>query len=396
MKKQNEKTKDFAAVAALFLVVVVAICGLNLGSPLQSSVEAGPPVDPARWSVFMPMVAREYRAPGRTFYVHPDGSSRGIGTRVDPVRTVMDLADRLEPGDTVVLMAATHRAGVYVYNIHGEPGNPIVIRGELGPSGGFLTLVDGSYLSVRNSTHVLVADLDMVHNSGTSSIEADPGKAGRPYTEDITWRNIRMRDLLGNDGDGAMCLIVDNEPDTDGVYNVLIEGLQCIHNSEPDSSGGNDAIYLGDWPGPYPGQYAPIDGVVIRDSWAENIGGQCVDIKPNVSNLLIENLTCLRTGRQGNTPGGIIVHGDGIEIRNSTVQDTGPGEGGIYFGDHEGWVPKNVHVHDNLLLGGEGYGLHGWTDVVSVRNQSSGWPDGNYWGYDMAAEACAAMGLECE
>jgi hypothetical protein len=34
--------------------------------------------------------------------------------------------------------------------------------------------------------------------------------------------------------------------------------------------------------------------------------------------------------------------------------------------------------------------------VVSVRNQSNGWPDGNYWGYDMAAEACAALGLECQ
>jgi len=408
VKKKNKESRVFAFVAASF--VVAAVSGVILGSPLQSSVEAGPPDDSTRWYVFMPMVARRSTWPGRIFYVHPDGSSRGIGTRVDPARTVMDLADRLEPGDTVVLMAATHRSSVIVYNIHGEPGNPIRITGELGRNGGVVTVIDGGRISIRNCTHLVVENLEVMNANAKSGIEADPDKPGPKRIEDVTLRNVYIHDLVGSEGYGAICMQVDNEPNTEGVFGVLIEDLRCERSAPVPSSRDVVGIYIGDYPGPYPGEYAPMDDIVIRNTHLEDIGSACVDVKPNVTNLLIEGLTCIRSGNSSQSQNGIVVLGEHVVIRDSYIADVGigidcPSCSGIRIGSTDGWVAKDVLITGNTIENGSGdFGIGSWSTsayafgrngVVSYGNQVSGFGDQEYWGFPTAEQACAAYGQEC-
>ena len=408
MKKSNTGSKVFAFVAALF--VVAAVCGVMLGSPLQSPVEASPPDDPTLWTVFMPMVAQKHAVPGRTFYVHPDGSSRGSGTEEDPARTVMDLADRLGPGDTVVLMAATHRASVRVYNIHGAPGNPIRITGELGGDGGVATVIDGGYISIRNCTHLVVENLEVMNASAKNDIEADPDKPGPKRIEDVTLRNVYIHDLVGSEGYGAICMHVDNEPDTEGVFGVLIEDLRCERNAPVPSSHDLVGIYIGDYPGPYPGEYAPMDDVVIRNTHLEDIGTACVDVKPNVTNLLIEGLTCIRSGSSSQSQNGIIVLGEHVVIRDSYIADVGigidcPSCSGIRIGSTAGWEAQDVLITGNTIENGSGdFGIGSWSTsayafggngVVSYGNQVSGFGGQEYWGSPTAEQACAAYGQEC-
>lgn len=82
-------------------------------------------------------------APAATYYVAVTGADTNPGTREKPLRTIQRAADLVRPGDKVVV-----RAGVYPESItiktSGTPEQPIVLEGQRGAAGQWLTIVDRS------------------------------------------------------------------------------------------------------------------------------------------------------------------------------------------------------------------------------------------------------------
>jgi len=311
------------------------------------------------------------------------------------------------PGDLVVLRAGAHNDSLLITNVHGSPNAPITVTGELNPDGTFATVIHGGYIRVRNSTNITVMNLEAVASVGRHGIEADPDSPGVKLTENIVFRHIYVHDLMGGDGNGTICLQVDNEPNTIGVFNVLVEDYRCERNAPVYSSRDTVGVYLGDWSA-YPDPFAPIDGVVLRDIYLKDIGTACVDMKPNMSNVLIERLTCIDSGNPTQSENGIVVRGVNITIRDSYLRNVGMGYScpdctGAKFTDYGGRILENVLFENNMIENGTGsYGIGGssiyhWHghNVVSRGNIVSGFSGHEYWGYPTAAEACAKVGQEC-
>ena len=65
------------------------------------------------------------------FHAAPDGSSRGNGSAAEPwdLTTALLATEVVKPGDTVWIHAGTYRGG-FVSRLSGQPGKPVVVRGE--------------------------------------------------------------------------------------------------------------------------------------------------------------------------------------------------------------------------------------------------------------------------
>jgi len=332
---------------------------------------------------------------GDTYYLRP-GESFG------------SIDDLLGPGDRVVLLAGVHDDSLLITNVHGSADAPIIVTGQLDADGDFATVLDGGYIRVRNSTHLMIRDLEAVGSTSRHGIEADPDSAGAKLTQDITFRHIYVHDLVGGDGNGTICLQVDNEPNTEGVFDILVEDYRCERNAPQYSSRDTVGVYLGDWPGTYPAPFAPIENVVLRDVWLEDIGTACVDMKPNLDGVLIERMTCLRSGNPTQNENGILIRGKNVTVRDSLVEDVGIGYScsgctGIRLTDYAGWVSENVLIENNTVRNGTGsvgiggsstYYWHGH-NVVSRNNTVTGFGGDEYWGYGLPTEACDRVGQEC-
>ncbi len=81
-------------------------------------------------------------ADGNVYYVSPAGSDDSFGSSDQPWRTIQRAANSLAPGDTVIVRAGTYRERVEI-NVNGSPGQPITFQGERGPSGEWLSIIDG-------------------------------------------------------------------------------------------------------------------------------------------------------------------------------------------------------------------------------------------------------------
>ncbi len=68
-------------------------------------------------------------ADGRSIHVSPDGDDGDTGEREAPLATIAEAARRAEAGDEVVLLPGVYHEAVHLPR-SGEPGRPIVFRGE--------------------------------------------------------------------------------------------------------------------------------------------------------------------------------------------------------------------------------------------------------------------------
>ena len=79
----------------------------------------------------------------RELHVSPKGSDGADGTAAAPLKTVASALRKARPGDTVTLGAGIY-VGRVIVPVSGQPGKPIVIRGERGPKGEWLSIIDSS------------------------------------------------------------------------------------------------------------------------------------------------------------------------------------------------------------------------------------------------------------
>jgi hypothetical protein len=78
-----------------------------------------------------------------TIHVSTTGSNSASGSSDAPLRTLQAAVDRAVPGDVVCASAGLYTESV-VFNRSGQAGAPIELRGERGPNGELLTIIDGS------------------------------------------------------------------------------------------------------------------------------------------------------------------------------------------------------------------------------------------------------------
>lgn len=82
-------------------------------------------------------------ASATTIYVAPTGDDANPGMSAKPLRTLQKAVESARPGDTIHV-----RAGIYTERVQmktsGTPGQPIVLEGERGPNGEYLTILDAS------------------------------------------------------------------------------------------------------------------------------------------------------------------------------------------------------------------------------------------------------------
>ncbi len=76
-----------------------------------------------------------------TYHVSPDGAAANPGTEEQPLPTIEAALELAGPGDTIRVHAGTY-AETVVFETSGEPDRPIVLEGERGPDGEWLTVLD--------------------------------------------------------------------------------------------------------------------------------------------------------------------------------------------------------------------------------------------------------------
>lgn len=82
-------------------------------------------------ATFLLLVSLAFPTHAATYYVSPTGDDNSAGTKSSPLRSIQEGAQRAQPGDVVLVLEGVYRERVAPTR-SGEPGRPIVYRGEPG------------------------------------------------------------------------------------------------------------------------------------------------------------------------------------------------------------------------------------------------------------------------
>ena len=69
---------------------------------------------------------------GTDYYVSPTGNNNNSGTLAHPFKTIQKAADNVEAGDVVNIMGGVYHEQVYLDNVDGSEGMPIIFRSHDG------------------------------------------------------------------------------------------------------------------------------------------------------------------------------------------------------------------------------------------------------------------------
>jgi len=78
---------------------------------------------------------------GRTWVVSPRGKAGADGTAGEPLASIAEAVERAQAGDRIHVGAGTYSETVR-FPRSGEPGKPIILEGERGPAGEWLSIMD--------------------------------------------------------------------------------------------------------------------------------------------------------------------------------------------------------------------------------------------------------------
>ncbi|MCC6421165.1 MAG: right-handed parallel beta-helix repeat-containing protein [Gemmataceae bacterium] len=117
------------------------------------------------------------------WYVAPDGTAAGKGTRASPWDIASALAGKqsVRPGDTVLLLAGTYRrrpAEQFEVKLAGAEGKPIHVR----PAPDQRVRIDGGLLVQNPSTHLWIWDLEIFVSEPQPLKPVGPGSHPKDFT----------------------------------------------------------------------------------------------------------------------------------------------------------------------------------------------------------------------
>lgn len=227
--------------------------------------------------------------------------------RVGDTSQLRAAAGRAKPGDRILLAPGVHPGGVWLENLHGAPGKPIVLT-SADPKRPSVIAGGSECLHLARVSHVTLADLELRGASGNGLNIDDGGDFGKP-AHDIVLNRLHVH-TIGPDGnrDGVKL---------SGVDRFTVD--RCT--LERWGSGGSGIDMVG-----------CHDGSIVRCTFRDG-GGEAVQAKGGSARLRIEACRFERFGGRGVNCGGStgfaffrpaldrVPPGSRCEARDITIQD---------------------------------------------------------------------------
>ena len=324
--------------------------GTEAGAGGSAGVSACPGLDPIE-------------EPSQQIFVSPDGDDEAEGTQAAPLASLVEAAERLPNGGTVIVRGGTYPAQVW-FQASGAPGTPLYIRAADGETPVFDgSDVEGEWRAVilmESASHVVFEGIEVSNCSAPScrGISVDgpvldltlrgchihhmQGPAAR-----FAGRQIRIE---GNDFHDIALTNVDNVAYPSG-------GWPTCTGTSPDRSNPSDP-----W----------ADDVIIRanrirDCWGEGIGLWYAS-NAVVQDNVVEN--AWNVGIYADNAFNLRIERNYVHMLRGLNEGAGTG---ILFGteDYSSWgIPNarthNVSVANNVIVAGSGIGWWGMSTPEST------------------------------
>ena len=334
---------------------------LQSASPAVDYAPAGPAVDrdgaSRPFGLAFDVGPYEWQG-GTTYYVAVTGNDASAGTAAAPWRTLQHAADRVAPGDTVVIQPGTYAGGI-THDTPGAAGRPITYRAAVAGqavidgSGGerdalFISespwvIVDG--LRVQNADRAAIRVSLSNHVTIRNSVAADNGTWGifTDYSDDLVLENNECYGSQAEHGiyvsnSGDRPVIRNNRVHDNGASGIQINADPAMLWPELGTAG--DGI---------------TDDALVENNVVWNngrLGGAAINLASVRHSLFRNNL--LYDNLAGGLAGWDDGNGDAWGTRDNTfVHNT------VVFESGEGRTALNLQngstgntVRNNILAGG--------------------------------------------
>lgn len=288
-------------------------------------------------------------ASSETYFVDPAGSGAARGTRSEPFQSIQKALEYAKPGDAINLAPGRYYQDFKTVR-NGEPGRPIVIRGERsavvsGAGASRVVEINHDYIEFHGFTidgkHAPQEDKDSYRDK---LIYAVGNRAGDGVTG---LRIIRMN--IRNAG--GECIRLRYQAQRNEIANSVIENCGVYDFVYKDGGKNGEGIYIGTAPEQL-GKRGVPDSAIDRSNanWIHHNtfntrGNECVDIKEGSSGNIVEHNRC--TGQKDKKSAGLDARGSGNTFRHNVVY--GNRGAGIRLGGDEDDDGVGNHAYANTL-----------------------------------------------
>jgi len=253
---------------------------------------------------------------GKVYFVSPEGSDKNSGLSAEkPLKHIKEALEKAQPGDTVILLPGVYREKVKTVR-DGLPGKPItvigapeaVIVGNNKP-GGRVIEVKNSYINllhIKVNGKFLNCEKRECYHDKLIYVHGAPKKP----LKGIKILAANLKNALGE------CLRLKYVTDSEvGWSSISHCGLRDYLFNRGKQNG--EGIYVGTAPEQDKGHPDRTSRIYIHHNVIATYGAECVDVKENSTDVVIEDNVCLMSKQE--TSGGISIRGNANTIAGNIV-----------------------------------------------------------------------------
>ena len=188
---------------------------------------------------------------------------------INEFQTFADIEDKLQPGDILCFEEGQY-SGISIENVHATQSSPIVLK-SIVDKGAHISLSDykGTGISLRDSSYIRIEGFKV--SGGLYGIRALD-------SHDV----VIQRNWIENVGQEAILATVDKCSTDSGNFNISENRILTTGRKNPQYGEG---IYIGSGKASLCG----IETVLINGNAISETTNEAIDIKYNVSDVLIQN-----------------------------------------------------------------------------------------------------------
>lgn len=287
------------------------------------------------------------QTPQTAYYVAPTGDDDNPGTRTAPFATIQEALDTAGPGSTIFLAAGQYQEDVRTRRA-GLPGQPITLTG---PRSAVVRGDDGSRIFQLNHSYITLDGftLDGTQDDGTFR---DALILGQSQEVQTPLRGLRIRNMILLNANDQCIRLRYYVQDAEIAYNrISLCGQEDFPNGIWTGIGKTgEGIFIGTPPdqqerNPEPGPDLS-QNIHIHHNTITTFGNECVEIRENAANILIEYNYCRR--QFDPDAAGFNVRGNGNILRYNTIYRNA-GSGIRLGGETEAFGINNA-VYGNQII----------------------------------------------
>jgi hypothetical protein len=263
------------------------------------------------------------------------------------------LLKRMAPGSTLQLQAGEYQEGLPVHRLKSEPGKPVIITGpEIGPRPVFVARPKHNTISIFNSSHVTIRNLEL--DGRGLPVDAVKAEGHADWAHHITLENLLIR------GHG-------NNQQTVGISTKCPTWNWVIRDNEIIAAG--TGIYLGNSDGSDPFIAGLIEHNLVVDTLGYNLQVKHQRSRPDIAGIPEgENVTIIRHNVFSKADGGSEAPMARPNVLVGHWPLSGPGADDHYliYGNffyqnpHEALFQGegNIALYNNLFVNQHGHAIH--------------------------------------